>query len=203
MNEFEKSLLAYFTRKQLGKIQCVHAGIAGAGGLGSNCAFNLVRCGFKKMTVCDFDVVETSNLNRQFYFLDQIGISKVEALKSNLLRINPDAEITSYQERITAQNAKILFEKCDAVVEAFDQPVDKKMLAEVYADSERFYVSASGLAGWGNSDEIIVRKISETFCLIGDGKSGVSQQSPPCSPRVNIAAAKEADCVLEWALRDE
>lgn len=203
MNEFEKSLLAYFTWKQLGKIQHVHVGIAGAGGLGSNCAFNLVRCGFKKMTVCDFDVVETSNLNRQFYFLDQIGISKVEALKSNLLRINPDAEITSYQERITAQNAKILFEKCDAVVEAFDQPVDKKMLAEVYAYSERFYVSASGLAGWGNSDEIIVRKISETFCLIGDGKSGVSQQSPPCSPRVNIAAAKEADCVLEWALRDE
>ncbi|MFZ2395022.1 MAG: sulfur carrier protein ThiS adenylyltransferase ThiF [Smithella sp.] len=203
MNEFEKSLLAYFTWKQLGKIQCVHVGIAGAGGLGSNCAFNLVRCGFKKMTVCDFDVVETSNLNRQFYFLDQIGISKVEALKSNLLRINPDAEITSYQERITAQNAKILFEKCDAVVEAFDQTVDKKMLAEVYAYSKQFYVSASGLAGWGNSDEIIVRKISETFCLIGDGKSGVSQQSPPCSPRVNIAAAKEADCVLEWALRDE
>jgi sulfur carrier protein ThiS adenylyltransferase len=203
MNEFEKSLLMYFTREQIDKIRHVHVGIAGAGGLGSNCAFNLVRCGFNKITVCDFDRVETSNLNRQFYFSDQIGISKVEALKSNLLRINPDVEITAYQERITAQNAGTLFEKCDAVVEAFDQAADKKMLAEVYAYSKQFYVSASGLAGWGNSDGIIVRKISETFCLIGDGKSGVSQQSPPCSPRVNIAAAKEADCVLAWALRDE
>lgn len=203
MNAFEQSLLTYFTREQIDKIRSVHVGIAGAGGLGSNCAFNLVRCGFKKITVCDFDVVEASNLNRQFYFLDQIGKSKVEALQSNLLRINPDVQVMGYRERVTAQNAAAIFGKCDALVEAFDQAEDKKMLAELFAGSGRFYVTASGLAGWGASDGIVIRKINATFCLVGDGQSGVTAKRPPCSPRVNIAAAKEADCMLDWALRDE
>ena len=42
------------------------------------------------MTVVDFDVVNESNLNRQFFFRDQIGMKKVEALKENLLRIDPE-----------------------------------------------------------------------------------------------------------------
>ena len=67
-------------------------GIAGAGGLGSNVAVNLVRTGVKKLKIVDFDVVDESNLNRQFYFMDQVGRPKVEALRENLLRIR----ITSY-----------------------------------------------------------------------------------------------------------
>ena len=65
-------------------------GIAGAGGLGSNCAAALVRCGLGKLVIADFDHIEESNLNRQFYFRDQLGKIKIEALRENLLRINPD-----------------------------------------------------------------------------------------------------------------
>ena len=43
-------------------------GIAGAGGLGSNVAVHLVRSGISSLKICDFDVIENSNLNRQFYF---------------------------------------------------------------------------------------------------------------------------------------
>ena len=80
LNEFEKALAVYLGEAKLRKIQKVKIGIAGAGGLGSNCAFNLVRSGFKKLKIVDFDVVEHSNLDRQFYFSDQIGIPKIEAL---------------------------------------------------------------------------------------------------------------------------
>ena len=59
-------------------------GIAGVGGIGSNVALNLVRSGVMQLKLIDFDRVEPGNLNRQFYFADQIGLFKVEALKINL-----------------------------------------------------------------------------------------------------------------------
>ena len=68
-------------------------GIAGAGGLGSNVALNLVRSGIDAFRIVDFDCVEASNLNRQFYFRDQIGRPKVEALRENLQRIRPEVEV--------------------------------------------------------------------------------------------------------------
>ncbi|MGB4572405.1 MAG: ThiF family adenylyltransferase, partial [Rectinemataceae bacterium] len=51
-------------------------GIAGAGGLGSNCAAALVRSGIGALVVVDFDVVSEANLDRQFYFHDQVGRPK-------------------------------------------------------------------------------------------------------------------------------
>ncbi|MCK5358562.1 MAG: sulfur carrier protein ThiS adenylyltransferase ThiF [Elusimicrobiales bacterium] len=200
MNDFEKSLLKYFSAEQLKKIQNVRVGIAGAGGLGSNCAVNLVRSGFKKFVICDFDSVEFSNLNRQFYFGDQVGMVKVKALKENLLRINPGIEVTDINKLVTAENIKVLFENCDAVVEAFDKVAAKKMITEYYLSAGKFFVSASGLAGWGNSDEIKIRRVRDTFHIVGDMKSEASEKLPPCSPRVNVAAAKEADIILEWVL---
>ena len=63
-------------------------GIAGAGGIGSNVAMLLARAGVSSMVIADFDKVEVQNLNRQFFFADQIGSLKVDALAQNLLRIN-------------------------------------------------------------------------------------------------------------------
>jgi sulfur carrier protein ThiS adenylyltransferase len=51
----------YYTDEQYAKIRGVRIGIAGAGGLGSNCAINLVRSGFEDFVIADFDVVEASN----------------------------------------------------------------------------------------------------------------------------------------------
>ncbi len=201
MNLFEDALERYLGAERLRVIQGVRVGIAGAGGLGSNVAFNLVRSGFRHLTICDFDKVEASNLNRQFYFSDQIGQPKVLALQANLLRINAAIAVAPREVRVTAENAGALFAGCAVVVEAFDQAPAKRMLAEAYARSGVFYVSASGLAGWGNADAIVTRKVHETFTLIGDGVTAAGPGTPPCSPRVNVAAAKQADAVLAWVLR--
>jgi len=86
------------------------------------------------------------------------------------------------------------------VIEAFDKAEDKKMLAEAYIGSPKLYISASGLAGWGKSDRLQTRKIHPKFFLVGDMVSEVSQAQPPFAPMVNVAAAKEADIALSWAI---
>lgn len=200
MNVFEKGLCDYIGEECLKKIQKLRIGIAGAGGLGSNCALNLVKSGFKKIKIVDFDVVEPSNLNRQFYFLDQLNIPKVEALKSNLLRINPDLEIEDINTKIERENIKQIFEDCDILVEAFDKAIYKAMMAESFFSSGKLLVCASGIGGWGKSDEIVVKKVHEKFYIVGDFVSEVCEDIPPVSPRVNIVAAKQADIVLSFVL---
>ncbi|MFA6635619.1 MAG: sulfur carrier protein ThiS adenylyltransferase ThiF [Candidatus Omnitrophota bacterium] len=199
MNLFEMELEIKFGKTYLEKLCGVKVGIAGAGGLGSNCAANLVRCGFKRFVIADFDVVEFSNMNRQFYFYDQAGQKKVEALKTNLLKINPDLEIDVLHTLITGENVREIFLECEVVVEAFDKAGSKKMIVEAFMGREKFVVSASGLGGIGRTDEIRSRRVGNNLVIVGDLVSD-SANSLPVSPRVNIAAAKQADAVLEYVL---
>lgn len=203
MNGFEQGLVKYLGEERLRKIQQVKIGIAGAGGLGSNCAFNLIRSGFKNFLLVDFDLIEYSNLNRQFYFYSQVGQKKVEVLKANLLAINPDLEIQTFSQKVQEDNVETLFQDCQVIVEAFDQAFYKRMLVEAYLNSDKLLVAASGLAGWGNSDQIVTHKIRKNFYLIGDLVSEVSEDLPPISPRVNIAAAKQADIILSYILNQD
>lgn len=200
MNAFEKGLCKYIGEERLIKIQKLRVGIAGAGGLGSNCAINLVRSGFKKFKIVDFDLIEASNLNRQFYFLDQLNIPKVDALKSNLLRVNPGLELEALNTKLDRDNIKQTFQECDIVVEAFDKAEYKAMLAESFFSSGKLLVCASGIGGWGKSEDIVVRKVHNHFYIVGDFLSEVNEDAPPISPKVNIAAAKQADVVLNFVL---
>ncbi len=202
-NLFKQGLLKHFSAEQLSRIETFTIGIAGAGGLGSNCALNLVRTGFKHFIICDFDVVEPSNLNRQFYFHDQLGMQKVEALAVNLRRINPDVEIASLPAKITSANAREIFAGCDVIVEAFDRAEAKRMLVEAFYSSGKFLIAASGLAGWSNADAIMTMQVHDNFYMVGDLVSEVGANRPPCAPRVNIAAAKQADLILTLALKQQ
>ncbi len=202
MNTFEKALAGMLGNEKVAHFQKVKVGIAGAGGLGSNCAMFLTRCGFKKFRIVDFDVVEISNLNRQFYFAAQVGQKKATALRQNLLLINPDLEIEAVAERIEQDNVEDFFCDCDVVVEAFDGAVYKKMLVEAYMNSGKLVVSASGLAGWGRSDDITVHRIRDNFYLVGDLMSAVSADLPPMAPRVTVAAAKQADVILNYFMKN-
>jgi sulfur carrier protein ThiS adenylyltransferase len=190
----------YFSKEQYSTICAATIGIAGAGGLGSNCAIILVRSGFEKFVIADFDVVELSNLNRQAYLPGHIGLPKVDCLKGQLLKINPACSVDAKQITINETNALSVFSSCDVVVEAFDRPECKAMIVNIFVDTGKLVVSASGLGGFGNSDRIVTRKVRDNFYLIGDGASGVNGDMRPLAPCVSIAAAKQADIVLEWIL---
>ena len=201
------SKLRDFLRDKLGlqnlkKIESKRIGIAGCGGLGSNCALNLVRCGFTKLKLIDFDIIDDTNLNRQFYFSDQVGRVKVEALAENLKRINKDIKLDLIQEKLEENNTEQLFSDCDIVVEAFDKSEYKGMIVSKLIKSNKFIVSASGLCGVGNSDDIRVHRIKKNLVVIGDLESGVDKLLP-LSPRVNVAAAKQADVILEYVLGEK
>ena len=175
-------------------------GIAGAGGLGSNCAMHLVRSGVRKLVIADFDRVAESNLNRQFFFADQLGRPKVEALGENLHRIVPGVELALHDLAVDAENALDLFGNCDIVVEAFDSGAAKQMLIRTMLEAGKPVVAASGLAGWGRSNELKLRRIGGgKLYLIGDAESDVAH-SPPFSPRVGIAAAMQANTVIALLL---
>ena len=189
----------YLAPEERAALESVRVGIAGAGGLGSNCAMHLVRSGVKHLTIVDFDVVNESNLNRQFFFRDQIGQKKVEAIKANLLRIEPDADIRAVDMRLDASSAREVFADCGIVVEAFDAVDAKVMLVSAFASSGKKLVTASGLAGWGRSNAMRVRKMG-SIVAIGDGETSVGDGAAPVSPRVGIAAAMEANAVVSLLL---
>ncbi len=178
-------------------------GIAGAGGLGSNAAAALVRSGIGHLVVADFDTVTPENLNRQFYFTDQTGRPKVDALRENLLRINPALDIHVFTERVTPVNAGSFFSGCDVVVEAFDVAGEKEWFAAWMAQHLPHIplIMGSGIAGWGNPCLIQVQRAGNLY-VCGHQKETDQKTVPLMAPRVTQTAMMQADLVLEILLKD-
>ena len=193
----------YLTDRERAVLEGSSVGIAGAGGLGSNCAAHLVRAGVRRLVVADFDVVCESNLNRQFFFSDQVGRKKVDALAENLRRIEPDLDLTLIDARLTAETAAQTFAGCSIVVEALDAAEEKSMLLAALLPTGKTVVSASGLAGWGRSGAIVQRRVGRNLVMIGDTSSDVRSGFAPVSPRVGIAAAMQANAVVALLLGEE
>ncbi|VFQ45151.1 sulfur carrier protein ThiS adenylyltransferase ThiF [Desulfoluna butyratoxydans] len=200
MDTLGGSLVSRVGKDPMERVSSACIGIAGAGGLGSNCAMHLVRMGFRRLVIADFDRVEPSNLNRQFFFARQVGESKVAALKENLVAIEPEVVVDTHCVQVTDENIGGLFDGCDAVVEAFDRVEAKQLLVERYLARGTFLVAASGIGGWGDADRIVTRKISPTCYVVGDGVTEADDAAPPMSAVVSIAAAKQADLVFGWVV---
>lgn len=176
-------------------------GIAGAGGLGSNCAVALVRCGIGRLVVADFDTIEPGNLNRQYYFRDQIGQFKVDALKENLLRINPDLKIDIIKKMLDRKSLISTFKNVHVLVEAFDHAEQKEMLVETALETwpDRPLVIGIGMAGFGKI-EILKIHVSGNLYICGDGTEEIGPDNPPIAPRVGIVANMQADKTVEILL---
>lgn len=183
------------------KLKAAKVGIAGLGGLGSAVSIALARVGVGALVLVDFDVVEPSNLNRQHYFVDQIGLQKTEALSSTLKRINPFFKLEAYALEITKENVVSLFRDCDLVVEAFDRADQKLMLIETLLENapDKYLVIGSGMAGYGHSNEVRVRRAGRLF-VCGDETREAKPGRGLMAPRVGIAAHMQANTVMEIIL---
>lgn len=170
-------------------------GIAGAGGIGSNVAVYLVRSGIQSLKIVDFDTVEQSNLNRQFYFQNQIGHPKVEMLANNLNRISPAVHIKPINQRITDNNIDSIFSDCEIIVEGFDTVPEKKMLLERFASTKQMVVSASGIAG-GDTENITTKKLGNCF-VVGDFEKDCRYHSL-YAHKVALVAAKMTEIILAY-----
>lgn len=171
-------------------------GIAGCGGLGSNAAVALTRAGIGKLVLVDFDRVEKSNLNRQYYFRSDIGQLKVDALADHLRAINPELKIEVINRKISSSNLADLFHNCSILIEAFDKAESKQFLIDTWCKNfpDRPIVCGNGLAGLGDTESIKVRKSGNIF-MCGDSKT--DSASGLCSARVAIVANMQANVALE------
>ena len=172
--------------------------ICGLGGLGSNIAIALARAGIGKLILVDFDRVDITNLHRQQYKADQIGMYKTDALAENLREINPYIELEAHTERITEENAVTLLSDADVICEAFDDAEYKAMLTNTVLSElpDKYLVAASGMAGMSETNSIKTRRITSKFYLCGDETSEVSDGIGLVAPRVALCAAHQAHTVL-------
>lgn len=197
-DELEALMVARHTPGVHDMIRQATVGIAGLGGLGSSIAVALARIGIGRLILADFDVVEPSNLNRQQYFIDQLGMTKAAALEDNLSRINPYVQCEAHCVRVTPDNIPELFGDVDVMVEAFDRADQKAMLLQHFKGKP--LVAASGLAGYGPGNAIGVRKMGENIYVVGDLSTGAAPGFGLMAPRVGIAAHMQANLVLRILL---
>jgi len=201
-DELEALLVSRHTPGVHEKVKRAVVGIAGLGGLGSTVATALVRTGVGRLILADFDVVEPSNLNRQQYTVDQIGMYKTDALRENLEQINPYVRIETHRVRLDENNIPRIFGSVDVMVEAFDAAAAKAMLVQTFlrACPGIPLVTASGLAGYGPSNRIRTRRVLPNLYLVGDEESAARPGMGLMAPRVGIAASHQANAVLRLLL---
>ena len=200
--ELEALMAARHTPGIHQRLKAAVVGIAGLGGLGSSIAVALARIGVGKLILADYDIVEPSNLNRQQYFVDQIGMMKTEALLATLERINSCISIVTHPVRLTRDNIPKIFKAVDVLVEAFDRAEEKAMLIETAVRHlpDTPVVAASGMAGYGSANRIVTRRVRHNLYICGDGESAAGPGHGLMAPRVGVAAHHQVNMVMRLIL---
>lgn len=194
MNSFDLMLKNYFDDVILEKLARVKILIIGCGGLGSNVALALVRCGVKNLTIVDFDTVDILNLNRQNYFYCQTGQKKINALSEILKKINPYVNIETLSSKVDESNIDKLICPYDIVVEAVDDEATKALIFNSAIYKKKKVVMASGVAGFGDCENIKIKR-GENFSIVGDFSTSIKEKKP-YAPKVMAIASIQADEVL-------
>ena len=196
--EWNKALTERHGEELQKRFSSATVAVCGLGGLGSAIAIALARAGIGKLILIDFDRVDITNLHRQQYKANQIGMNKTDALRSNLEEIAPYVEIETHTVRLTEDNAAELLRDADIICEAFDRAENKAMLTEVVLTKmpDKYFVAASGMAGLSSANSIRTRRITSRFYLCGDEISDVADGIGLVSSRVMLCAAHQAHTVL-------
>lgn len=130
-----------------------HISIAGCGCIGGFTAELLTRLGVGELSLADPDFFDVSNINRQCgAFHDTVGVNKAEALKSHLLRINPDLRVNLYTSGVEENNVYDFVKNANYVVDAIDyfSFKDSVILHRASRDALKFVITAVAM-GFGTS----------------------------------------------------
>jgi len=204
-DELESLMSARHTPKVHEKIKRTTVGIAGLGGLGSNIAAMLARLGIGNLIIADHDTVEPTNLNRQNYYIEHIGMKKTDATVGLLKQINPFVKVTAYPVRLDEKNIPEIFKDCSIICEAFDSASEKAMIVNTISEKlpNTDIIMGSGLAGYFDSNSIRTEKRTERVYICGDGVSDAKPGSGLMAPRVGICAGHMANAVLRIIMEEE
>lgn len=137
--------------------------IAGAGGLGSPVAMYLAAAGVGCLTICDFDVPDWSNLNRQIlHDPTRIGINKAVSAQKTLSRLNPNIRVVPITEKIVAENVDALVDDAAIIVDCMDNFPTRYLLN---ASAIRKKIPLVYGSIWGLDGRLSFLQPPETPCL--------------------------------------
>jgi molybdopterin/thiamine biosynthesis adenylyltransferase len=128
------------------KLLNAHVLILGLGGLGSSASLYLASSGIGTLTLCDFDVVESSNLQRQVVHCEQsIGQSKVVSAKNMLLNLNSQLTINTCEHELTEEQLAQLIEQADVVLDCTDNSLSRCLHNRLCFKAKTPLVSAAAI----------------------------------------------------------
>lgn len=196
--EMEEALKQRHGRVLFERFKRASAAVCGLGGLGSNIAVSLARAGVGKLILIDFDEVDVSNLNRQQYFVSQVGMTKTEAMKEILKQVSPYTDVETYNVRIEETTCLDFLKQADVICEALDKAETKAMFVNKVLEElpGTYLVAASGMAGLASANRIKSRKAGKNFYLCGDEVSDVEKEGSLFSTGAALCAAHQAHMVL-------
>ena len=118
--------------------------IVGSGGLGSPIGLYLAAAGVGRIGVVDFDVVDSSNLQRQvIHSSGEVGQLKVESARRRMLGLNPFIQVDAYNEILNSTNAEAIASGYDILVDGTDNFPTRYLLNDLAALTQRPYVYGS------------------------------------------------------------
>ncbi len=131
--------------------------IFGIGGLGGPLAEQLVRSGCERIIICDDDIFQESNLNRQICTREDIGKLKVDITKNYLKKINPEIKIQKYYE-INESNIFEMLEKPAIAILTLDDPIASIIISRACVEKKIPMIESWGIpylwAWWFTSESI-------------------------------------------------
>lgn len=149
--------------------------VIGVGGVGGYVAYLLCRAGVENITLVDFDTVSQSNINRQIVAnTTTVGQFKVDVMKDEILKINPNCKVVAIKERVTQSNLNQLnLSSCNFVVDAIDSVQDKVSLICFCKQKNINIISAMGA---GNRLTIPNFKVMDIYKTSNDGLAKIMRK---------------------------
>lgn len=146
-------------------IQEAHICVIGIGGVGSWAAEALARSGIGKITLIDLDDICTTNINRQIHALtNTVGESKVDVMADRIKLINPECEINSIEDFVTADNLFELMSKgYDYVIDAIDSVKIKTAIIAHCKRNKLPLITIGGAGGQTDPSQIQISDLSQTY----------------------------------------
>ncbi len=179
-----------------------HALIVGAGGLGAPAALYLAASGVGTLTVCDFDTVELTNLQRQIiHSTDNIGANKAQSAKQSLELINPDVTVQTIEQKSSKAQFSQLIANADVVLDCSDNFATRYLLNQLCVEQKKPLVSGAAIGFEGQVTVYDMRDDNSPcyHCLFpDDGEEKMSDNDMRCaehgvfSPLVGIIGTTQA-----------
>lgn len=174
--------------------------VCGAGGLGSTVILNLASLGVGRIGIVDNDILELSNLNRQYiHDLSFLKRPKVESAKARVQNYNRDIQVETFKIRLNERNYAEIVERYDIIADCFDSFESKFLLNDISFLTGKPLVHAGVSEFGGQIMTILPKKTACLRCIMGD-ITEVSKIKGVVSPAVSTIAAIESMEILKLIL---